>query len=810
MANRSVQVALKRRLSLLLLIILSLTMSDAFADPLNGSLQSGTSISNAYDSRSVFSNPAALGFQTELNGTHLSSAYTWGIERTQQDDYAFALALGYFGFSAEALSQAGQRASRFGFALGFPLTNTIFVGGRYSLFRTDSAGLNPYDGLDLGVQFRPSPYWSAGFLTNRVNHPLSGPTRLPLQYVLGTTVRPIDRVELSVDVDTTSDNNWKRYGYQAAVSVEPVHGVFLKAGYHSDYRWQFGFQVNVGILAFSSWFQPGAESRSALMGIESATSVFQSALPAPVALKLDVDKSLAEEGANPGLFSKGRPSLLEYLEQLRIAETEPAIRTVLVDLDSFPLGLAAAEELAEALWRVRSGGKKVEVYLGQAGIKEYLIASAADRIVLASAGELKFPGLRAEHYFVKGTMDKPGIEGEFLARGEYKSAPEMFTRKESSKPNREATFDMLSEASKEIYQLVNRYRKIDVGTWKELEKLVLLSSKEAMARHMVDSLGDAASEIKAHKQSYQVEDGVTPYHDSLMLPPRIAVIIADGNIMQKKLRVLGLAGQSQLTPDKMEKALRAAMRDGRTKAIVLRVSSPGGEVLASEQLANLVESAREEKPVVISMGDVAASGGYYLAAPGNRIFADRLTITGSIGVFLGKFNLSELFKKIDLRKEILSEAPFAGIDSEDKPWTPAERAIMVRRLDEYYGDFVSYVALKRKMEFSETDRVARGRVWLGSQALKNKLIDETGGLYKAIEYAATLGGVEPTRISVWELRERGGLLEMLGADEVMEDSKAAAQLPFTLFGSSVLRDLLWIASVREHPILYWSPVTAIK
>src|SRR5262249_40561148 len=162
------------------------------------------------------------------------------------------------------------------------------------------------------------------------------------------------------------------------------------------------------------------------------------------------------------------------------------------------------------------------------------------------------------------------------------------------------------------------------------------------------------------------------------------------------------------------------------KAIVLRVSSPGGEVLASDEIAGIIERARKQKPVVVSMGDVAASGGYLISAPADRIFLEPMTVTGSIGVFLGKFNLAGLLKKIELQKEVLSYAPHAGLFSEDRPLTNEGREILTRRLNQYYDSFVSFVAKSRGIPKEDAEAAAKGRVWLGEQARNLKLADERG------------------------------------------------------------------------------------
>ena len=259
----------------------------------------------------------------------------------------------------------------------------------------------------------------------------------------------------------------------------------------------------------------------------------------------------------------------------------------------------------------------------------------------------------------------------------------------------------------------------------------------------------------------------------------------------------------------MEKNFKKALGDYRTEAVVLRVASPGGEVVASDEIASVVASAKEKKPIIVSMGYVAASGGYLISAPATRIFASSLTLTGSIGVFLGKFNVGNLYKKLELHKEILTHAPFAGLMTEHRPWTAKEREILVRRLDQYYDGFVTYVAEQRHLSRQSAEAAAKGRVWLGADAKVRHLTDESGGYYEAVRSAASEAGVTGDDYEVAIVEDSRGLLDFFGDEGPFMESPLEP-LARGLLSEPLLEDLRWMERLRTSPFLYLSPLRTME
>jgi len=771
-------------------------------------MERATTVSSSYDARNVFLNPAALGFQTELNGFQLQSAFSYGVQEFSNDEHAIALSLGVLGLGMERLSVAGERFSRYSAALGTALTPYLYAGARYSFTRSDSAAWEGINAFDLGLQVRPHRQFALGFLIGKLNRPEVLGTRRPVEFTLGATVRPWDIFELSADLTTLSDDFGKRFGYQLLAGVEVARGIKLRAGYHNEYEFQAGLQFNFGRASLYSVYQPASSHNGLIAGLQFSTMPFQSAIRPNSIYKIEIGDSLGEMPVRGGLFGKGRPALLPLLRAIDRATKDNSIVMIAVNLESFPLGLAAAEDVYDALWKARDAGKIVEVFLANAGIKEYLIASAATRIYMEPSAELRLAGLKSERYFLKGTLDKIGVEAQFLAKGMYKSAPEMFTRRESTPISREESLKVISIAEKHILELLGRGRKIDKAKWDEVTELALLDAPTAQAEGLIDQVGHYKSMAERWAKNYQVKESLAEKSDALALPRRVAVVVAHGDILGKNHSLLNLVGQRQVTPDRVEKHLKAALGDPRVSAIVLRVSSAGGEVVASEEIAALVASARKEKPVIVSMGDVAASGGYFISAPAEKIFAQPLTLTGSIGVFLGKFNLAGLYKKIDLHKEIVTQSPYPGLLSEDRPWSDGERKIMLRRLDQYYDSFVKYVSKERNLPLPQVEKVAQGRVWMGAEAKDNKLVDAQGGYFDAIEFAADRAGLHGGEYETVVVQDAPGLFELVSGENVISPDNMQSALG--ILSPGLLEDAAWMWKFRQSPFQYQSALRSLQ
>ncbi len=772
------------------------------ANPLQTTSQPTTSVSHAYGSRSVFTNPAALGYETALNGAGWFTAYTTGIGA--QGDHSLSLSYGLLGVAAEWINDGPTKFNRYSLGFGAPMGPYVFWGARYQFTRAQAIPLRNFNSFDLGLQIRASRYVSFGLLGQTLNQPTVSGTKIPFNLVAGIVVRPVDPVELTLDIDTTGTPLGKTFGYDANVRVEVLRGLKLAAGYHHTQKWQLGIQFNLSLGSFFSVVQPDPSGENFIFGGQTSFRPYPTSLSGTDTLEVALESGLREEPVEGNWFSRSRPSLYEILKKLKTAQKSPDFSRIIVRIEEFPLGLAAAEEVFGALRELREHGKTVEVYLGNASLKEYYIASAANRVVMEPSSELRLLGFKYSRYYLKGTLDKVGIEGELFAKGKYKSMPEMFTRKDASPLMREESLRQLKKLE-EIFLASVKNTRLTPEKWKQALAQGVYGADEAKAAGLIDEV--SSFDVDKDAKTFATSKRVDRYRDNLQLPSRIAIIPASGDIISQKSPLLAISGQYQIFPEKLEAYLEEATSDPLTKAIVLRVSSGGGEILASQQIATLVEKAKKKKPLVVSMGDAAASGGYMISAPADAIFANSTTLTGSIGVFLGKASLSGLYKKIDLHKEILSHAPYAGLYSEHKSLSDAEKRIFVRRLDDYYDHFVRYVANKRGLDMPKAESAAQGRVWLGEEAEAQKLIDYKGGYLQAVEHAAKLAGLAPDQFDTYILGTKLPLFSVFGEDGWIQSEPGFLSSPAV---SELARQVYWAASFEKQPFLYLSPIEQLE
>lgn len=759
-------------------------------------------MSGAFQARSLFSNPASLAFESALNGSNPSLAILGTGDRGPETGHvAASLALGNFALGYErSVGSVGGAFSRVRLASAQAWTPWLYTALRGNWAFPGAAGVSSYTSFDFGLQLRPSPYFAIGAMWNGINEPEVAGVRQSAQYVFGLTVRPPGalerRLEASFDVDTPGDAFGKTWGWMTTVRGEVVDGVRVSVGYHKDFQWQFGLRVDLDRASVFGTFEPsGSSPRGGLVGVQSTLYPRERSLATGSVRVVDVSGGTTEKGRAPTLFSPGKPSFTETLRQLRRLEADRSVRAVELEIDRFPLGLAAAEEFRDAMARVRASGKEVTAFLSSGGVREYLVASAANRIVMDPAGELRFPGFRASRYFFRGTLDKLGIEASLLAKGRYKSAPEAFTRKESSPESKESSMQIVDGAEKEFLALTGKSGRLDGTKWRAVLDRAFLGAEDAKRLGLVDEVVAKTRWVTDHKAGRSRFE--PSYRELLSLPRRLAVVAVEGTILDQKRTSLDALGETQATAETFEKEMEAAASDPLVDGIVVRVSSGGGEIGASHAMAEAVLKAKKEKPVYVSMGDVAASGGYYLAAPASKIFASPTTLTGSIGVFLGAVHLEGLYEKIGLRKETLSRAPLAEIDSEARRWSAAERAVYQRRLDEYYGLFTGFVGEQRKLSADKVEKAAQGRVWLGRDAMTLGLLDGLGGLDATLKALATATGSDLASMDVKVVRRGRGLLDF--------DLSEAVGVSLEAFPEGV-REAFRMAAGPKDPFLYYEPL----
>ncbi len=468
-------------------------------------------------------------------------------------------------------------------------------------------------------------------------------------------------------------------------------------------------------------------------------------------LKLDVPITENDtEDPLEGLPIPGAVSsigLLPFKQALAHAKTDSKIEGIYLDLSVFTSGYGVAREIREALLDFKSSGKWIVAYSEFYTESAYYVVSVADKVFLNPEGEIEFNGLSAEVSFFKKLFDKLEIKPQIFRVGDFKSAVEPFFLDHMSNENRLQLNELISDIHTNMINDIAQSRDMDVARLREISnKMLVTNSKSAQAQGLIDSLvyfdqvqAEVRNRLGLEKDAAinfikygKYKKSFSTYSSS---KNEIAVIVADGDILP------GKATQGTIGSDTFAEELRKARTNDRVKAIVVRINSPGGSALASDVMWREIKLATEVKPVIASMSDYAASGGYYLAMACDTIVAQPTTITGSIGVFSVLFDLSSfLDNKIGITFDEVKTGEVGGL-TVTRPLTATEKAIWQKRTEEIYDSFTTKAADGRDMSVEELRKVASGRVWTGTQARDRGLVDVLGNFEDALTIAATKAGV---------------------------------------------------------------------
>jgi protease-4 len=469
-------------------------------------------------------------------------------------------------------------------------------------------------------------------------------------------------------------------------------------------------------------------------------------VPDTAALVLNLEGAVPEQApvdvAIPFLQQQTPLTVLDTWKLLRRAAGDTRVKALVLEPRGLDAGWAKLEELRSEILEFKKSGKPVYAYLRNAGTPEYYLATAADKIYMAPEDELDVKGLRAELLYLKGTLDKLGVSMEFEHVGKYKDAPDTYTRTSPSPETLETTNEILDQYYGNMVQVIAEGRKLPPGAVRGVIDQGPFIGQNALDSGLLDGLifeddmlAQLATQVNPQLKTELKKIGAHSYAKAAGADPagrsRIAFVTGDGEITR------GDPGEdvpnSGITAFSMVKILKQVADDSSIKGVILRIDSPGGDGIASDDILHEMKLLSKKKPVLISMSDLAASGGYFIAMTGDPVLAYSNTLTGSIGVFFGKVDLRGLYDKIGLKKELLTRGRFADIDSENKALTPEERDKVQKEIQVFYRGFVQRVADARKRPYDQVEPLAQGRVWLGSQAKMNGLVDEIGGLDRAVE-----------------------------------------------------------------------------
>ena len=455
------------------------------------------------------------------------------------------------------------------------------------------------------------------------------------------------------------------------------------------------------------------------------------------------------------LLNEGKKaSVIEVIDAIEAAKTDKDIKGISILKNNSSLGLAQSKAIRNKLEEFKKTGKFVYAYSDVLMQNDYYLNSVADQIYLNPVGELDFKGLASEVIYMKDLQEKSGVKFEVIRHGKYKSAVEPFLAQEMSPENREQLSELLLSIWQTIVTDISESRKIDVATLNAIaDSLGARTPKLALETKLIDKIGYEdeyhdliRTKLKVKKDEEYNKISISDYASIADSPSTnftadntIAVIYAQGEIQGGEGSV-NIIGEGSIN-----RSLKEVREDKDVKAVVLRVDSPGGSALTSELIWREIELTKKVKPVVVSMGNVAASGGYYISCNANTIFAEPSTITGSIGVFGLLPNLNEVGKNIGINAEQVRTHKNASGYSVFEPLDENFKGVVLESIEDVYSTFLKRVADGRKMTTEQVDAIAQGRIWTGTDAVKNGLVDKIGGLNDAIKHAATLAKIKDFR-----------------------------------------------------------------
>jgi protease-4 len=446
--------------------------------------------------------------------------------------------------------------------------------------------------------------------------------------------------------------------------------------------------------------------------------------------------------------------LFDVLTSIKEAKGDNKIKGIFIKASGSSNGWATTQQVRDALIDFKKSGKFVVAYADYMSQRDYYVASVADSVFINPMGNIELLGLATQLMFFKGTLDKLEVKPEIFYCGQFKSATEPFRMDKMSEPNRKQQAALQSDIWNELLLAIAEKTKADTATiFNWAKNGTIQTSQDAVKYKLADGLRykDEVEAMLKSKTGIKADEKLryASMNDYVKSTPnstgvdRIAVLVAEGDIVDGN----GSSSNYQIASEKFIKEIRKVRDNDKIKAVVMRVNSPGGSALASEVILREMQLLKAKKPVVVSMGDYAASGGYYIACQADSIFALPNTITGSIGVFGMMFNTQALFNhKLGVTFDTEKNAPYADFPNLNRPMSEQEKKFIQSSVDSTYHTFKSRVAAGRKMDIAYVDSIGQGRVWTGTAALKNGLVDGLGGLDRALASAAALAKIQNYKV----------------------------------------------------------------
>jgi protease IV len=709
----------------------------------------------------------------------------------------------------EAIDPAGANFFRFG--KGFFFNNIFGFGMSHSFSYAENRLYKGYYGFSWGLLLRPLRYISLAFVMDDAWAEINS-NRIPWRETYSLSIRPYtERVVLSIDMIRGRGKSFRDTNVKFTADIRVPYDISLFFSLDRHLNMAYGLTLP---LQFRSAYGPGIDLRynrtanhDAAPDVNSFAAVIRFARSRSVLtlpgrnnyVTVVVDGSL-DEIEKRSFWGFDTPVFFDLADGIRRIARDPVIDGIIVRIGKPGIGLARIQELRAELKNARALGKKVYAVMTEPGNAAYYLAAAADRIYFTPNSPFYLTGLSARVYFFKGLMDKIGVQFESVKRGAYKSFNESFTREHMSDEFRENMTALLGSLNDRFIADIIADRGITRGTVDDIFARGYLTPDDAVKSRFVDRVGypdEVTEDIGKYASTMTLSAYLkAPVREHQWGPlPQVALVVIEGSIVSGDTFSTGWF--RSIGNEAYEAALEKAFANPAVRAVVIRVNSGGGSAAASDYMLNALVRMKKKyrKPVVFSFGNIAASGGYYVACTGDRIFSDPGTVTGSIGVVFGKITLEELYRKLGISKDTIAMSEFADIFSESRHLTEKEKKLLQSGIDFTYDRFTGMVVKARGIQAGEVARVAEGRVFTGAQALDNRLVDEAGGLIAAVEYALRVAKIDGRFRVVKYPDEKGPLFDPLKLPELQV---MAEQIRGLIRGADYLR-------LKDEKALYLFP-----
>ncbi|MBF0429775.1 MAG: signal peptide peptidase SppA [Fibrobacteria bacterium] len=636
------------------------------------------------------------------------------------------------------------------YALHLPIINTKnFHGGalvKYQYFNSDVSW-----SLDFGMQYSPLPFVQLGYYTKEMLH---SKYVLDETHIMGVGLRPLGLFLEHSDIwtvayeavyskpDFKSFDNVEQY---LASDLHLFNWIHLQGRINpadgSDFSLGLFTQLSPNSLIAYNRMQTrdGRENDEFILQSHQKVKSNKTVTPGRVVL-LDLNTFIIEGYKEPGWFERSdRTGHQNIMALLKSINQMSGIEILILKTGHLRCGWAIAEDLRNGLLALQKKGITIISYMESVSRLDYYIASVANRVVVQPSCAFNLRGFSTETLLTKGLLDKIGVEAQFLKEGKYKSFPEMFTRDSVSVEWKDNMRSIMGNLWSRFLNDVAASRNIAVDSLANSITTADLSLSHARTSGLIDTalFEDQLMEYAGWKDARATHPQYQELLDSRWYEGRsVALILIEGSLMQGSSNRGGLFSMRATGSETLVALLQKARLDDNIGAVVLRINSPGGSAVASDIILREIELVRKEgKPVIVSMGNVCASGGYYIACGGDVLIAQKNTILGSIGVFGGKFVVKGLYEKLGLKKAVVVTEPHADAVSDYRHWTEKEAKAIQGHLHAFYSRFTNIVSRSRKLSQDSTERVSQGRVFTGEQAVQNGLVDKIGNLEMAITLA---------------------------------------------------------------------------